>query len=738
MKWYFRKRFDNAYRYLTVSGLTSLPEHGKTIIVTPSTPHPHRARARSAPRARLIGALGAGVASLALAIPPAMAQANPAVAKNQASAQAQSFLTKKTDKQSHKEALEAQKQLQAKQDMVEKLNADGYDRFIVTYKKSERGANKASTRAKAWQKAGKAYGLKAKELRKTAIGSHVFDLGKKRLKGKQADDFMKKLAADPAVESVEPDLRMYPTGLNPRDQYWQNLWGLNGNWGIKAQDAWQYTQGRGAVVAVLDTGITRHPDLDANVLPGYDFISDAWSSSDGNGRDNDPLDSGDFSGPGECGPGSPGSGSSWHGTHVAGTIAAVADSRGVVGVAPQAKIVPVRVLGKCGGRLSDIADGLAWAAGADIPGVPRNQNPADVINMSLGGGGYCQPVYQRAINFATSRGATVVVAAGNESSNAAGVQPANCQNVVTVGATNANGTPSYYSNFGDVVDISAPGGDTRTRGGGILSTVNTGRTYPVGPSYAEYQGTSMATPHVAGIVALMKSVNPNMSAAQVEKTLKDTSRAVNGGYCVRGCGVGLVDAGRAVRAAAGNQAPAPQPSPTPKPTPTPTPTPKPTPEPTPDPSPAPEKQLIVNGGFENGLTSWRTNARDTLMRDRNHARSGNASASFNGWAYPSTYNLDQTVTIPRGSSAVLSYWLKVRSDEPFPYVRDQFAVLVWDGSRWTTLKTHSNLEKGRGYQQHKVDLSKFAGKTVTVRFLGNEGNYYSTIFNLDDVQLNTK
>ena len=728
MKQGFHNHFDNAYREITVSDVTSLPEHGKTITMTPSTQHPHRAHGTSAPRARLIGAIGAGVASLALAIPPAMAQANPAVAKNDVSAQAQSFVKKNADKQSHKEALEAKKQLQAKQDMIEKLNADGYDRFIVTYKKSERAASKATTRAQAWQKAGKSYGLNAKELRKTATGSHVIDLGK-NLKGKQADDFMKKLAADPAVESVEPDIRLYATDLNPQDEYWQNLWGLNGSYGVNAQDAWKHTQGKGSVVAVVDTGIAKHPDLDANVLPGYDFISDPKSSNDGDGRDNDATDSGDWNEAGECGPGSGASGSSWHGSHVAGTVAAVADSQGVVGVAPEAKIVPVRVLGKCGGRLSDIADGVAWAAGAEVQGVPRNENPADVINMSLGGRGMCQATYQEAINLATSRGTTVVVAAGNEASNAGASQPANCQGVVTVGATDKNGKPSHYTNYGDVVDISAPGGDTRTKGGGILSTVNSGDKSPVGPSYAEYQGTSMATPHVAGIVALMKSVNPEMTPAQVEQALKDTSKPVNGG-CAQPCGEGLVDAGRAVKAAAGDDTPAPEP--------TPEPTPEPEPSPEPEPTPGPEKQLIVNGGFEGGLIPWTTNVRDLVMKDDSHAHSGNSSASFNGWGYRSTYNLDQTVTVPANSTATLSYWLKVRSDEPFPYARDTFKVLVSDGTNWTVVKTHSNVEKDRGYQQQQVDLSKFAGKKITVRFLGEEDSYYSTIFNLDDVALNVK
>ena len=152
--------------------------------------------------------------------------------------------------------------------------------------------------------------------------------------------------------------------------------------------------------------------MDANILPGYDFIADPETATDGDGRDSDPTDSGDWQVAGECGE-PRGRDSSWHGTHVAGTIAAVADSKGVVGVAPKSKVVPVRVLGKCGGRLSDFADAIAWSVGVDVQGAPKNQNPADVINMSLGGGGTCMPSYQRAIDLANSRGAVVVVAAGS-------------------------------------------------------------------------------------------------------------------------------------------------------------------------------------------------------------------------------------------------------------------------------------------------------------------------------------
>lgn len=744
------------------------PRTRKTIIVTLSTPRPRRVHARRASRTRLLGTLGACVATLTLAIPPTMAHAAPVASQPEASVQSQSVIVAKTDKQSHEDSQKAQKNLERKQEAIEKLNADGYDRFIVTYKSSARATNQAAKRSKAWEKAGKSYGVNAEEVRKTATGSHVIDLGDQRLKGKKADNFMDKLAADPAVESVEPDIRLYPVSLEPRDQDWSSLWGLHGTYGVDSQEAWKYTQGEGAVVAVLDSGITRHPDLDANILPGYDFIADPETATDGDGRDSDPTDSGDWQVAGECGE-PRGRDSSWHGTHVAGTIAAVADSKGVVGVAPKSKVVPVRVLGKCGGRLSDFADAIAWSVGVDVQGAPKNQNPADVINMSLGGGGTCMPSYQRAIDLANSRGAVVVVAAGNDTTNAANFQPANCQNVVTVGATNKQGKPAHYSNFGDTLDVSAPGGETHTRGSGILSTVNSGKTRPVGPSYSEYQGTSMATPHVAGVAALMKSVNPEISPARIEKILKETVKAPNG-KCPRPCGAGIVDAGRAVKAAAGNNAPAPKPTPkpsteptsqpspepstepNPQPTPEPTtepttepssspttaPSPKPTTEQSPEPEPEPGRQLIRNGGFEEGLGPWSSNARNILARNSTHARSGDHSAMFNGNGRPSRYTLEQSVTLPAKSNAVLSYWLKVRSNELMPAVSDTLTVSVWDGKRWTTLKAHSNAEKGGGYRQHHIDLSRFAGQQIKLRFIGREGLFFATAFNLDDVEVTVK
>lgn len=189
------------------------------------------------------------------------------------------------------------------------------------------------------------------------------------------------------------------------------------NAGLNIRPAWDKATGSGTVVAVIDTGITSHADLNANILAGYDFISDATTARDGNGRDSNAADEGDWYAANECGAGIPAASSSWHGTHVAGTVAAVTNNTtGVAGTAYGAKVVPVRVLGKCGGSLSDIADAIVWASGGTVSGIPANANPAEVINMSLGGGGSCSTTMQNAINGAVSRGTTVVVAAGNDAS----------------------------------------------------------------------------------------------------------------------------------------------------------------------------------------------------------------------------------------------------------------------------------------------------------------------------------
>ncbi|MBB5941430.1 S8 family peptidase [Xanthomonas sp. 3307] len=387
-------------------------------------------------------------------------------------------------------------------------------------------------------KNGRALGLTS--LRRLAVGPEVVKASRP-LDRAEAETLMRQIAADPNVEYVEVDQRM-TIALTPNDPRLGDQWAFGtSNAGINVRSAWDKATGDGVVVAVIDTGITSHPDLNANVLQGYDFISDADAARDGNGRDSDPSDEGDWAAAGECYSGSPASDSSWHGTHVAGTIAAVTNNgTGVAGTAFKAKILPVRVLGKCGGYTSDIADAITWASGGTVSGVPANQNPAEVINMSLGGSGTCSSTYQNAINGAVGRGTTVVVAAGNSSTNVSSSVPANCNNVIAVAATTSSRAKASYSNYGAGIDISAPGSN-------ILSTLNDGTTTPGNPSYASYNGTSMATPHVAGVVALMQSVAPTaLTPAQVESTIKNTAASFS---CSQGCGAGLLDANAAVTAA---------------------------------------------------------------------------------------------------------------------------------------------------------------------------------------------
>ncbi|WP_115572562.1 S8 family peptidase [Xanthomonas campestris] len=426
--------------------------------------------------------------------------------------------------------------------------AQTHQKFIVTYKDGSTALASPSalttslrTAARAVPaKAGKALGLNS--VRRLALGPELVRADR-ALDRAEAETLMRQLAADPNVQSVEVDQILHAT-LTPNDTRLSEQWAFGTtNAGLNIRPAWDKATGSGTVVAVIDTGITSHADLNANILAGYDFISDATTARDGNGRDSNAADEGDWYAANECGAGIPAASSSWHGTHVAGTVAAVTNNTtGVAGTAYGAKVVPVRVLGKCGGSLSDIADAIVWASGGTVSGIPANANPAEVINMSLGGGGSCSATMQNAINGAVSRGTTVVVAAGNDASNVSGSLPANCANVIAVAATTSAGAKASYSNFGTGIDVSAPGS-------AILSTLNSGTTTPGSASYASYNGTSMASPHVAGVVALVQSVAPTaLTPAAVETLLKNTARALPGA-CSGGCGAGIVNADSAVTAA---------------------------------------------------------------------------------------------------------------------------------------------------------------------------------------------
>src|SRR5688500_6372680 len=330
------------------------------------------------------------------------------------------------------------------------------DRFIVTYR--DGGARlTAAARNEPLSKAAVALGVRISPVRTLATGASLIRTERKlgRVATKR---LMIELLKDPNVRAVDIDARVKPAFVTNDRLYAQQWHYGNGAGGINLEPAWDLSQGEGVVVAVLDTGITAHSELDGQQVAGYDFIADIDTAVDGDGRDADPSDPGDWH-DGECNIFGIPEDSSWHGTHVAGTVAAATNNgAGVAGVAPGARVQPVRVLGKCGGFFSDIVDAVTWASGGSVASVPDNATPAEVINLSLGGGGACPIAMQDAIDGAVSRGTTIVTAAGNGSSDVAGHTPSNCENVIAVSAVGPTGALAGYSNFGNLVDVAAPGG----------------------------------------------------------------------------------------------------------------------------------------------------------------------------------------------------------------------------------------------------------------------------------------
>ncbi|CAH1386132.1 S8 family peptidase [Candidatus Nitrotoga sp. M5] len=360
------------------------------------------------------------------------------------------------------------------------------------------------------------------------------------------------------VESVEPDTRANHS-MVPNDTFASDQWNLKSSATFPGSAdlgrAWDLTVGSSdTVIAVVDTGVRPNIEFVTRLLPGYDFISNPLSSNDGDGRDNNALDPGDWTHAGECGSGSEATNSSWHGTHITGIVASTGNnSAGIAGINWMTRILPVRVLGKCGGDGSDIIDGMMWAAGIAVPGVPINPHPAQIINMSLGGsrpGGCSGTVYPEAINQIKAKGALIIVAAGNSDSEAASFVPASCTGVTTVGAVGPYGYRASYSNFssGYKVDISAPGGDIATYGieAGILSTVNSGKTVPESGAVDYKNGTSMAAPHVSGVASLALALDPQIAPEMLIISMIYGSRAFpSDSQCTIYyplCGWGVLDA----------------------------------------------------------------------------------------------------------------------------------------------------------------------------------------------------
>ncbi len=383
--------------------------------------------------------------------------------------------------------------------------------------------------------------------RRLANGAYVVEMSESRHQQGWLD-VMHQLSFTPGVAYVEPDLRMMPDA----DPYFNYQWYLSyPNRGINAEDAWDYSTGSGAVVAVLDTGILPHPDLTANTLPGYDFVTDTFAANDGNGRDADPSDPGDGVTAGACGGGEPRQdrNSTWHGTHVAGIAVAPSNGIGVMGVAHGASVLPLRVMGRCGGYTSDIVDAIYWAAGYSVAGVPDNSVAVDAINLSLSSTvtSSCGQAYGDAISAAIDAGVSVVTSAGNKAADAGDYAPGNCAGVINVAAVDRYGYKAPYSNTGSVVDLAAAGG--RIVGDnsytGIWSTFNSGDFAPAEHIYARLQGTSMAAPQVAATIALMRSVEPGATPLELETAIKDTT--VDFPFGCAGCGTGRLDVEEAVK-----------------------------------------------------------------------------------------------------------------------------------------------------------------------------------------------
>jgi serine protease len=454
------------------------------------------------------------------------------------------------------------------------------DRLIVRladWADAERGQPMSADRARTLSIAARS---RLEPLRRMSGGAQVVRLAQPMAVA-DVEAMARALMADPAVLHAEPDRRKFPLRL-PTDPLYRNQWNLfEPAGGINAPAAWDVTIGSPSiVVAVVDSGLRpANADLAGRLAPGYDFVREDApglfaTANDGDGRDADPSDPGNWVSAEEAGQppftGCPeAEASTWHGTHIAGIIAASANNAyGVAGIAWAVRVLPARVLGKCGGYTSDIIDAVRWAAGLAVPGVTANANPAQVLNLSLGATGACSVEEQRAFDdvLGTASVKAIVSAAGNDAGDSARVAPGNCRGVIAVTATDRTGARAPYASVGANVALAAPGGafaaNSTNGANGILSLFNAGRTVPAADAFAFAVGTSEAAAHVSGVAALVLSVNPALTAAELRALLVRTARAFPSASCTPlVCGAGIVDAAAAVAAAAPAPAtPAPAPA----------------------------------------------------------------------------------------------------------------------------------------------------------------------------------
>jgi serine protease len=424
------------------------------------------------------------------------------------------------------------------------------DQFIVRYKADTRDASAVAARRSTLDALGREHGVSLQVRGRLGIGADVIR-SDRALDAASAKRLLMQLRADPRVAYAQVDAWVQPA-LVPNDPYYDfSQWNLRDIAGIRAPLAWDLSAGFGTVVAVLDTGRAPHPDLDANIAGGYDFISDPLVANDGDGRDMGFQDPGDYTVTGQCGAGIPGHHSTWHGTKVGGTVAALTNNGvGIAGVAFRSQLLQLRVMGTCGGRVSDIADAITWASGGNVigPGLAPRADPVEVINLSFSAPGACDPALQNAIDGAVAAGVVVVAAAGNQSTDAAVAFPGNCANVITVASSDAMGRLSSFSNYGGAVELLAPGGGYEGYGQ-LPVPSNTGLSFQKDPWISFDVGTSLAAAQVSGVVAMMQARHANTPAA-VAAILANTARPLPAGCpAADGCGAGIVEASQAVRAA---------------------------------------------------------------------------------------------------------------------------------------------------------------------------------------------